>query len=322
MRALVLLIALLTLSSCASAPQSRQLETKPADFLPRVVELEDVPFFPQTEYQCGPAALATLLEFHGAEITLEELSRQIYIPGRKGSLQIEMIAAARRHEMLPYQLAPKLLDIFTEVAAGNPVLVMQNLSFEWVPQWHYAVVVGYDIDRKEIILRSATTRRWTTPLKVFERTWQRAQFWALALMPVGEIPKTAQPQRYLETAFAFEQTGHVELALRAYRAASQHWPDVTETWLTLGNMLLHQRDWAEAVQAFSTAIRLEPGSTAGWNNLAYALHGYGCPTQAEHALQCGLKINPDDKNLLDSWQELSARAVGRDHIECVTIRCD
>ncbi|MDT8452806.1 MAG: PA2778 family cysteine peptidase [Gammaproteobacteria bacterium] len=285
------------------------------------VELINTPFYPQTKYQCGPAALATLLEFHGVETTLDDLSRQIYIPGRKGSLQIEVIAAARRHEMLPYTLEPNMLDIFTEVAAGNPVLVLQNLSFEWYPQWHYAVVVGYDIDRQEITLRSGTTRRWTTPFKVFERTWQRAKFWALAMVPVGEIPKTAKPLPYLKTVYAFEETGHPELALKAYRSASRRWPDVVDTWLTLGNMLLHTQDWSEAVQAFSTATRLEPKSSTGWNNLAYALHGYGCADQAKQALQCGLKTAPDDENLLDSWQELSTPSVNSNHAECPVVQC-
>lgn len=321
MKVITLLVTLLVLSSCASTPQSRLIRASPPDFLPVAVELVDTPFYPQTVYQCGPAALATLLEFHGVETSPDELSRQIYIPGRKGSLQIEVIAAARRHEMLPYALAPSMLDIFTEIAAGNPVLILQNLSFEWYPQWHYAVVVGYDIDRQEITLRSGTTRRWTTPFKVFERTWQRAQFWALAMVPVGEIPKTAKPLPYLKTAYAFEETGHPVLALKAYRAASRRWPDVVDTWLTLGNMLLHRQNWSEAVQAFSTATRLEPESSIGWNNLAYALHGYGCSDQAKRALQCGLKTAPDDENLLDSWRELSAPAVNSDHAECPLVQC-
>lgn len=322
MKVITLLVALLVLSSCASTPQSKLIRTSPPDFLPVAVELVNTPFYPQTDYQCGPAALATLLEFHGVETSLDELSRQIYIPGRKGSLQIEVAVAARQHEMLPYTLAPNMLDIFTEIAAGNPVLVLQNLSFEWYPQWHYAVVVGYDIDRQEITLRSGTTRRWTTPFKVFERTWQRANFWALAMVPVGQIPKTAKPLPYLKTAYAFEETGYPELALKAYRSASLQWPDVVDTWLTLGNMLLHTQNWSEAVQAFSTAIRLDAGSLISWNNLAYALHGYGCTAQAKRALQCGLETAPDDENLLDSWRELSAPSVNSDHAECPLIQCE
>jgi tetratricopeptide (TPR) repeat protein len=318
---LCLLACLLVLSSCASTPQSRQILAEPPGSLPLAVELVDTPFYPQSEYQCGPAALATVLEFKGAKTPLEELSSEIYIPARKGSLQIEITASARRHGMLPYQLAPQLLDLFTEIAAGNPVLVFQNLGFEWYPQWHYAVVIGYDISKHEIILRSGTTQRWITTFEVFERTWQRAEFWALVIVPVGEIPGTAKPQPYLKTAFDFEETGHADLAHTAYQSATRQWPDLALTWLALGNMAFQEQHWAEAINAFRSAINSDPTSIVSWNNLGYALHDAGCATQAQQALQCGLKIAPADTNLQDSLQDLTTRPVGREPVECLKIEC-
>ncbi len=322
MKTISLLAALLILSGCASTPQSRSFRANLPASLPSAVELTDTPFYAQTEYQCGPAALATLLQFHGLKITPEELSHEVYIPDRKGSLQIEITAAARSHGMLPYELEPKLLDLFTEVAAGNPVLVLQNLSFEWYPQWHYAVVVGYDTNSDEIILRSGTSRRRVTPFDVFERTWQRADFWALVILPVGEIPKTATPLRYLKTAYAFEETGHAKLALDAYRSASQRWPEDADTWMTLGNMAFNNKDWSDAITAFSTACSVEPGSIANWNNLAYALNGYGCNIQARAALQCGLNISPTDKNLLDSWKDIDVSPKKAEPLKCPVIQCN
>ena len=322
MKALNLLVCLLILSSCASTPQSRQIWTNGPGSLPSVVELIDTPFYPQTQYQCGPAALATVLQAHDVTTTPEKLSRQVYIPERKGSLQIEMAVAARRHNMLPYKLEPRLIDLFTEIAAGNPVLVLQNLGFEWYPQWHYAVVVGYDTNNHELILRSGTTKRWLTSFEVFERTWKRADFWALVIVPIGEIPATAKPLRYLKTAYAFEETGNPELALKAYQSASRQWPDVAVIWITLGNMAFDKHDWFEAISAFNTASSLEPESVISWNNLAYALHAYGCWSQAKMALQCGLKVLPADKNLQDSWTELINNSVAKDRAECPLIQCN
>lgn len=321
MKVLSLLICLLVLSGCASTPQSRLIQSHLPDSLPRAVELTDTPFYPQTAYQCGPAALATLLQFHGVETTPEALSSQIYIPARRGSLQIEMTTAARRHEMLAYPLAPQLLDLFTEVAAGNPVLVLQNLSFKWYPRWHYAVVIGYDTKKGEIILRSGKTRRWVTPFKVFERTWLRADFWALVIVPVGEIPKTAAPAPYLKAAYAFEETGHPALARKAYQSGSRRWPDSAATWMAQGNMAYHHQAWSEAINAFTNASRLEPESITSWNNLAYALQAEGCAAEANTALQCALTISPADINLQDSLRDLNARPVNDKHVECPVIRC-
>ena len=313
---------LLILSGCASTPQSKQIRTQGPGALPAAVELTETPFFPQTQYQCGPAALATVLQAQGIATSPEALAPQVFLPDRKGSLQIEMAVAARRHGMLPYPLKPQLIDLFTEVAAGNPVLILQNLAFDWYTQWHYAVVIGYDTETGDIILRSGTTRRWVTPFEVFERTWQRANYWALVLVPIGDIPSTAEPLRYLKTAYAFEEIGSPQLARKAYQTASTHWPDVAAIWIALGNIEFANHDWADAINSFKTAIRLEPESTTGWNNLAYALHADGCALEAQLALQCGMTIAPADKNLRDSIQELSMQPAINQRADCPLIRCN
>jgi len=321
MKTLLLSGCLLILSSCASTPQSDAIRTNELSSLPSAIELTDTPFYPQTEYQCGPAALATVLQAHHIQATPETLSSQVYIPERQGSLQIEIIVAARRHKMLPYPLAPQMTAIFAEIAAGNPVLVLQNLSFEWYPKWHYAVVVGYDYDNQEVILRSGTTKRWVTPFKVFERTWQRADFWALVIVPVGEIPETAKPLRYLKTAYTFEETGNNELSRKAYQSASERWPDIAITWITLGNMEYKNHNWSEAVNAFKTALTIEPDVITSWNNLAYALHAYGCQKQAKKSLQCALTIAPKNKNLQASKIDLTKAPINKAPSNCPLIDC-
>lgn len=320
-KALSLLLAFLLLSACAATPQSKRLLENPPEALPMAVELTKVPFYPQTQNQCGPAALATVLQFHGVKVRPEDLSGQLYIPDLRGSLQIEMSAAARRHALLPYRIAPQLADLLTEIAAGNPVLVMQNLGFSWYPQWHYAVVVGYDIKQREITLRSGTTKHRTTPFNVFERTWQRSNSWALVILPLGEIPKTAKPASYLKTAYAFEELGHPKLALKTYQAATDYWPELAAPWLTLGNLAFSNHDWSGAIKAFSQASSVAPESLESWNNLAYALHAQGCGKQSEAALQCALTIAPNDPNLQDSWQDLTLRPTQDHHVECPIIKC-
>ena len=62
--------------------------------MPRSLELRGTPFFPQEDYQCGPAALATVLRAGGAGGDAESLQPQVYLPARAGSLQR---ALHRRH---------------------------------------------------------------------------------------------------------------------------------------------------------------------------------------------------------------------------------
>lgn len=316
-----LALPLSLMSACAATPQTDAFRATPPESLPRQIELTDTPFHPQREYQCGPAALATVLQTQRINVTPDELTPQVYLPGREGSLQIELVATARRYGLLPYQLNPELRDVLTEVAAGSPVLVMQNLSLDAFPQWHYAVVVGYDLTNQELVLRSGTTQRWLTPFDVFERTWQRAGHWALVVSAPNRIPATANVERYLQTAHTFEEVQQADLARQAYQAATQRWPEQASAWLMLGNLAFAMQDMAASVQALGEATRLAPDDVTGWNNLAYALDAYGCGAQVKTALHCAQAIAPEDPNVQDSLRELLARPLQTDHSGCPQIQC-
>ena len=83
------LALLMLLAGCAGQPL--QLPAR-SERLPERVELGDTPFFPQDDYQCGPAALATLLVQRGVQTSPEALLPRVYLPARKGSLKDELVA--------------------------------------------------------------------------------------------------------------------------------------------------------------------------------------------------------------------------------------
>ena len=175
-------LILLFVTGCATSPQTRLLLDDPPD-LPRRVELTEVPFFPQEEYHCGPAALATVVNYQGGAVTPEQVAEMIYVPELKGSLQVEVAAAARQFDMLPVRLDGRMESLLRELDAGNPVFVLQNLAVDWYPMWHYEVVIGYDFESRDMIMRSGTDRRRTRSFAKFEKTWQRADYWALVMVP-------------------------------------------------------------------------------------------------------------------------------------------
>lgn len=316
------LLCVWLLGGCATAWQTEQLRSTPPVDLPSTRELTQVPFYPQQQYQCGPAALATVLNHHTIDISPLDLVPQVYLPAREGSLQVEITAAARRYGMLVYPLRPELAKLLAEVAAGYPVLVLQNLGFTWLPQWHYAVVVGYDLVNSEVVLRSGTTHRWITSLAAFERTWSRANYWALVVLPPDQIPSTAEPLRYLKAALELEQTSQQEAAYRAYEAAAKRWSNWPQIWLALGNATYQRHQFRESVEAFLNATRLEPANVTGWNNLAYALLELGCPQQANQAIACASELAPQDTNIQESQKDIEAGAGGRNpSAECPGIQC-
>lgn len=261
---------LIWLSGCAT-PQTQALLEKRSGQLPQQVELVEVPFYPQETHQCGPASLAMALNAGGAKVTPQDLIPQVYLPGREGSLQVEMLAATRRNGLFAYELAPKLDDLLAEVAAGSPVVVLQNLALSWYPVWHYAVVVGYDLQRAEIILRSGLEQRQVLPLTTFEHTWERGGYWAMLALPPGSVPRTATEVSYMSAAVALEMTGRPDSAGAAYESALRRWPGNLTARIGMGNAAYAQGDVMRAETAYRQATLDHPDSAIAYNNLAQTL---------------------------------------------------
>ncbi len=275
------LVALL-LGGCAT-PQMATLDAHwPADLIARV-ELGNVPFFPQEDYECGPAALAMVASAAGVAVTPEALVEQVYLPGRKGSLQLEMLASTRRHGLLAYPLNPRLDALMREVAAGHPVLVFQNLAFPFYPVWHYAVVTGFDRDRNLLLLHSGRTQRMEMSLYTFERTWARAQYWSMVALPPGQLPATAEPQSYAVAVAALERVDPAA-AQTAYSAALRVWPDDRALLLGAGNTAYALGQTAAAVNAYRAAVHRHADFAEAWNNLAQVLLEQGQRQEASQAI--------------------------------------
>ena len=266
-----LLFLALGLGGCATPLQSEKILADSQTRYPHPVELTNVRFFPQEQYQCGPAALATVLTYADVNVTADALTPQIYLPAREGSLQLEIIAATRRYGRVPYVLQPQVADLLAEVNAGNPVLVLQNLGVSWWPQWHYAVVVGFDIAQQDVILRSGLERRHRLPLELFERTWQRANYWSLVTLPPDRLPYSAAELRYLQAVVPFEQTDQWRVAETAYATALKHWPASLGAAMGLGNSRYALGEYKGAADAFRVATRVHPESADAYNNLAHVL---------------------------------------------------
>lgn len=270
---------LLALSGCASLwPQTAELRKALPQGLPERVELTEVPFFPQSDYQCGPAALATALASSGVKVTPEDLVGQVYLPERKGSLQVEMLAAARRHGRVSYQLAPRLEDVLREIAAGTPVILLQNFGFG--DGWHYAVAMGYDYDSGELILRSGVTEREVLPFTMNEFVWMRSGYWAMVAVPPGRIPVTADEARWLGAIAALERAGDAAGARTAYTHFLERWPENVNAAVGLANTHHSLGALAAAERVLREAARRDPASVIVLNNLAQTLSDQGKNAEA------------------------------------------
>jgi hypothetical protein len=277
-------LALLVAGCAPLVPQTVALRTGWPEGVPRTVELQSVPFFPDQDYQCGPAALATVLAASGAPVPMKTLVDEVWLPSRRGSLQLEMLAAPRRHGRLSYRLAPAYGDQLREVAAGNPVIVLQDVGMLGT-QWHYAVVNGFDYESGTIFLRSGTERRLEMPFTAFERTWMKGQYWAMVVVPPERVAATANEERWLDSVAALARTGGAPLGVRAYRAALQRWPQSLPAAIGLANHLHAQGQLQQAAEVLAEARQRHPQSIIVLNNLAQTLSDQGRHAEALRVIE-------------------------------------
>ncbi|MBP5858692.1 PA2778 family cysteine peptidase [Marivibrio halodurans] len=289
----------LFLAGCAGTPVTDSLTgaagTAPDD-LPPKAELSEAPFFPQTAFHCGPAAMAAALNDTGLDTTPDGLAEALFTPGRQGTFKSDVIASARRNGRLALPVLG-MTGGLRRVADGRPVLILQNLGLEMAPKWHYALLIGYDLEAGEAILRSGTTRRQTMALGTLEHTWRRGGFWGVTVVPPeGPVPTATPSGAWMAEATGIERAGLTQAARTAYRTAAETWPDAAEPALALGNLAYGSGDLAAAERAFEEAAARDPTNDAALNNLAYTRLKRGDLAGAESAVERAIALDGPNRS--------------------------
>jgi tetratricopeptide (TPR) repeat protein len=176
--------------------------------------------------------------------------------------------------MVSYALAPRFEDVLREVAAGTPVIVLQNLGL-FGSTWHYAVAVGYDYPLGSLVMRSGTLERDVIPFIAHEVVWMRSGYWAMVAVPPDRIPATAEEKSWLNAIAAFERAGDARGARLAYQTFLGRWPENVNARVGLANSHHTLGELDEAVAVLREAARLEPESVVVLNNLAQTLSDLG-----------------------------------------------
>ena len=275
-----ILLGLLVFYGCATL--STEKWHQDIGGLPPEHELNAVPFYPQKAYQCGPASLAMVLVWSGIQIDPDELTPQVYTPSRKGSLQPAIIAAARRQARVAYPISGAN-ELLQEISAGHPVIVLQNLGLSWIPIWHYAVVIGYNLNDGMVILHSGITHQKKTSLRAFESTWARSGYWGLVILPPDRLPASANESAYVSAVVGLERARQWQAAAEGYQTALDQWPKSFSAHIGLSNSFYAQGDLKSAEKVLRKTTHFFPNEGAAFNNLAQVLWEQGKKQQAVKA---------------------------------------
>lgn len=311
------LLAALSLAGCQSPPQTQQLQSAPPD-IARQHLIKQVPFYPQQEFFCGPTTLAEVAAFYGRPQDPSAIAPQTFTPGLQGSLQVEMAAAARQLGLLAYASQGSMSQLLQLVAANLPVIVLQNNGLSWYPRWHYAVVIGYDLDAGELELHTGLTANYRLDFATFERTWQRGQYWLLLMLPPEQAHSQLDPFLYSKASQDLFNTAQPAAGLRALQSATEQWPDYWLPYFLLANYHSKNDESGNSAANEQAAAWFAKGLHAGrrqiayLNNYALLLKQQGCPQQAEQLIAAALKLAPTEPNLLDSQRQIKQTPAGQD----------
>lgn len=269
--------------------------------------VDNVPFYPQEELQCGPAVLAMALNWSGIAVKPSELTPEVFTPDLKGSLQSALIGATRRHGRVAYPITGSEA-LLAEVSAGNPVIVLVNLGLSWYPKWHYAVVIGFDQEREEIILHSGLTANEHLSFRVFKNIWRRGEYWGLLVLPPNRLPAGVGEGDWLEAVAGLEGAGQWQGAADGYGAALKLWPKNFVAWMGLGNSRYSLNELAGSVEAFHRAAQLQPENGMPFNNLALVLSEQGKSKEAMVAAQRAVDLGgPHRDDFLQTLEEIKGK---------------
>ena len=274
---------------CATPARQTEAVLRDSQGRPPVQQLEEVPFLDQTTGHCGPATLTMVLRWAGKNVALDDIVPEVYTPGMKGSLQTDMISASRRNGMMAVPIEG-MAALLNEINAGHPVIIFENLGLNWAPQWHYAVVLGYDLPQEQVIMHSGHEAFKHWDMSHFERSWMLGDYWGLVVVPPGQLAVSAGELANVSAAAGLEQSGQSTEARKSYGAILKQWPQSLGALIGLGNIAYAQKNYNEAVGFLEQATTFHPATAAAWHNLAVAQDAAGRAHDAHQSAERAVQL--------------------------------
>jgi tetratricopeptide (TPR) repeat protein len=201
-----------------------------------------------------------------------------------------MVAAARQLGLVVIESSKKA-DLFELINAGFPVIVLLNQGTDALPVWHYAVAVGYDLERQEVILRSGETKRQVMKLSSFYEFFKKSGYWKLIAVPATMVPPTVGEAAYIKAVYDLDRTLENEIVQEAYETALAEWPHSHRVKLAAANYFFDTYQYETAQTLYGEVLRKLPDDPIALNNMAETLYYLGEFAEALTFIDKAIKKN-------------------------------
>ena len=269
----------------------------------------DVPFIEQQDAYCGPSAVAMVMKMNHHPINVDALAKEMLLPAKGGSLQIELKTAIRREGEIAYPVDSSMSGIREAIDSGLPVIALVNLSFNWWPKWHYVVVTGYDDQHGDVIVHSGKDANQHWSQTQFLNLWARGGNWGLLVIPSDhDIPSFVEQDKYTRAALDLEHSSGLAQAAYAYHQIIHKWPQNVTVLVAMGNLAYEQHDLDNAQLWFRSAVKYHPDSVVALNDLAQVLVDQNQPKEAFELAKKAVRLGGGDA-ALDTLHQALAKLV-------------
>jgi predicted double-glycine peptidase len=144
-----------------------------------VHHISSVPFFDQKDYQCGPSALAGVLNFYGVHVLPEEVADEIFSTNVRGTFMFDMLIYAQKKGLYARQYRGDIKNLQENIIKNQPLIVMVNFGNSLLQENHFMVVTGYNYNG--FIVQSGNKRSEHISFEKFHNIWNKANNWTLLI---------------------------------------------------------------------------------------------------------------------------------------------
>ena len=148
--------------------------------------INNVPFFPQKRYYCGPASLASVMNFYGVSVTEEEIAKEVYNTKLSGTLSMDILIYARTKGFDALYYKGNMEDIKKYISMGKPVILFLDLGYFFYPVRHYIVATGYNDKMGYLIAHSGVEKDKIFYYKEIQSAWEKTGFGTILISPKGK----------------------------------------------------------------------------------------------------------------------------------------
>ena len=199
---------------------------------PKAFKIEGVQRIKQITNYCGPAALASVMRYLGRDVDQEAVGKEVYDKASGATSGSDLLLFARDSGFAAYSWNSGIDDAKKKIAAGLPVLVLQENSLT-DSSGHYRVLTGYDDASSKFYAMDPYYDDITElSYSKCERLWNSTGHWALLVVPIAR-------DKFKEELDTRNPVVHMDLSYAKYK----------------------HKDYNDALKEANLALTLEPGNS-------------------------------------------------------------